>query len=121
MTKATNRPEGDERDMHAVGEGAMGASGQMGMQDTQSMPEVAPTVPDPFPVALWWGMGWGALAGLLLGLLFAWLLTTNVLKMPSAGGLWSSDVSTFYLLWAIVGATVGWLAGGLGAIWATKV
>jgi hypothetical protein len=86
----------------------------------QPAPDARAQVPEPFPPILWRGLGWGMLGGLLLGLLFAWLLRSGTIVISGWEGVFSLVPITFYTFWAMMGAALGLLVGGIGTILTAK-
>ncbi|MCE7981781.1 MAG: hypothetical protein DYG89_11345 [Caldilinea sp. CFX5] len=122
MTHVATKPEITEapKEPHTNGRGVVALAERVERHHIQPLPDAHELVPDPFPPLLWHGLGWGALIGLLLGLLFAWLLLSSTLVIQNAEGLFSLVPFTFYTLWAMVGAAVGILLGGVGTILVAK-
>ena len=80
---------------------------------TSPSPQATIHKPAYFPVSLDIGLIGGLVAGAGIGALFGWLVHSGALLVRGWEGLFSLTPITFYTFWAIVGAALGLLVGGI--------
>lgn len=118
MTHVVTKPDRtkDPKAAPRPDDGMIGLAQHVEHHHIQPLPDAQAPAYEPFPPLLWHGLGWGTLAGLLLGLFFACLLLRGTLVIPNAEDLFSLVPVTFYTFWAMIGAALGLLSGGVGSI-----